>query len=526
MKAIMVMYDSLNLRLMPNYGCNLLNMPNFKRLGERAVTFDNCYVGSMPCMPARREIQTGRYNFLHRSWGPMEPFDDSMPAILDRNGIHTHLTTDHYHYLEDGGATYHSRYTTWAAYRGQEGDPWKGDVNAPEATQVWDLLKLPKGFREKREKNARRDLVNRSYMKAEEDFPQVKTFANGLDFIKRNCEFDKWFVQIETFDPHEPFFSPDKYQDMYSEDLKDFPYDWPSYSEVTEDDNVEAMRNKYYALATMCDNSLGKVLDLMDEKDLWKDTMLIVNTDHGFLLGEHGWWAKGRMPLYDEVANIPFFIWDPRCGCKNTRRQSLVQTIDIAPTILDFFDVDIPKDMQGKNLRQTIATDDPVRRFAMYGYHASSINITDGEYTYMRAPVNPWENKVYEYTLMPMHMSNLFSVKELSTLELEEPFKFTKGCKVLKISVTNMIPGVRSFEFGNLLFHIREDKEQQYVIDHPEKELEMLNAMRQLMIESEAPAEQFKWVGVCKDHDMDMISFMNQRIERQRLLEKREGNNL
>lgn len=48
----------------------------------------------------------------------------------------------------------------------------------------------------------------------------------------------------------------------------------------------------YAALLTMCDTYLGKFLDYMDENDMWKDTMLIVNTDHGFLLGEHDRWAK------------------------------------------------------------------------------------------------------------------------------------------------------------------------------------------------------------------------------------------
>ncbi len=107
MKAIMVMFDSLNRRMLPPYGCDWVHAPNFQRLSERTITFDNCYIGSMPCMPARRELHTGRYNFLHRSWGPLEPFDDSMPQILSENGIYTHLITDHAHYFEDGGGTYH-----------------------------------------------------------------------------------------------------------------------------------------------------------------------------------------------------------------------------------------------------------------------------------------------------------------------------------------------------------------------------------------------------------------------------------
>ena len=87
---------------------------------------------------------------------------------------------------------------------------------------------------------------------------------------------------------------------------------------------------------------------------MWDDTMLIVNTDHGFMLGEHLWWAKGVMPLYNEMARTPLFIWDPRSGVKGERRQSLVQNIDLAPTLLDYFQTDIPKDMQGSALRDVI----------------------------------------------------------------------------------------------------------------------------------------------------------------------------
>ena len=78
MKAIMIMFDSLNRHFLPNYGCSWTVMPQFQRLAEKALTFDCFYGGSMPCMPARRELHTGRYNFLHSSWCPMQPFDDSV----------------------------------------------------------------------------------------------------------------------------------------------------------------------------------------------------------------------------------------------------------------------------------------------------------------------------------------------------------------------------------------------------------------------------------------------------------------
>ncbi|MEZ4710997.1 MAG: sulfatase-like hydrolase/transferase [Caldilineaceae bacterium] len=122
MKAIMVMFDTLNRHMLPSYGGDWTHAPNFQRLAQRTVTVDNSYVGSMPGMPARRELHTGRLNFLHRSWGPLEPFDDSMPELLKDNGIYSHLITDHLHYFEDGGATYHTRYSSWEYLRGLPGD--------------------------------------------------------------------------------------------------------------------------------------------------------------------------------------------------------------------------------------------------------------------------------------------------------------------------------------------------------------------------------------------------------------------
>ena len=177
MKAIMVMYDSLNRHMLSPYGCDWTQTPNFKRLADRCITFDKCYVGSLPCMPARREIHTGRYNFLHRSWGPMEPYDDSMPEILKKNGIYSHLISDHYHYWEDGGCTYHNRYSSWENVRGQEGDHWKACVGEKE---------LPPHLGE----CVKQDMVNREYADTVGKMAQTQTFQAGIEFLDRNHESD------------------------------------------------------------------------------------------------------------------------------------------------------------------------------------------------------------------------------------------------------------------------------------------------------------------------------------------------
>jgi len=492
MKAIVVMFDSLNRRYLPPYGNVGVHTPNFTRLAERSVTFDGCYAGSMPCAPARRELHTGRYNFLHRSWGPLEPFDDSMPEILDQHGVHTHLATDHMHYWEDGGATYHPRYTTCELVRGQQGDPWKGRVGTQD---------FEPNLRVERNRPWRQDQINRQYMPDVSDHPQTRTFVNGIEFIQRNCLQDNWLVQIETFDPHEPFFSSKAHHDMYPEEYDGLEYDWPDYQQVLEDSaTVAHVRNRYAALLSMCDESLGQVLDQMDELNLWSDTLLIVCTDHGLLLGEHSWWGKSAPPWYEETIHTPLFVWDPRYGVAGERRTSLVQTIDIAPTVLDFFGIEPTADMQGCQLGPVLTADTPVREYALFGSFGGHVNVTDGRHVYMRAPARVSNTPLYEHTLMPTHMRGFFSNAELAELELAGPFDFTKDLRVLRTpgyAMTN--PHV----FGTLLFDLRTDPGQKVSLVDDDVELRMIQAMVDLMRSTDAPGSQYRRMGLPEEGPVD-----------------------
>ena len=510
MKVILVMFDSLNKRFLEPYGKSIFSTPNFKRLAEKTVRFDSCFSGSLPCMPARRELHTGRYNFLHRSWGPLEPFDDSMPEILKNNGIYSHLVTDHHLYWADGGATYHTRYSSWEMIRGQEGDPWKGELKYPE---IPGDAKAPKRLflssREKLTEVWRQEWVNRKQFKQESDYPQSKTFAAGIEFIDNNHGEDKWFLQIESFDPHEPYVVPNEYNELYLDKIKKPNLDWPDYHPVTENqEDIENLKYKYGALLAKCDRSLGEVLDKMDEYNLWDDTMLIVCTDHGFLLGEHGWWAKNMMPSYNELVNIPLFIWDPRTKKQGEKRDALVQSIDLAPTILEYFGLEIPKDMQGHPLKETIENDKKIRDYCLFGWHGNQINCTDGRYVYMRGMENINNDYLYEYTLMPTHIKSRFTPEEMKDMELVDGFTFTKNCKVLKIKVPSFN---QHFRFGTKLYDTLKDPNQLKPIDDIETEIRMSNAMVQLMKENDSPVEQYERVGLSKDKEITKNVIINSR---------------
>jgi len=494
LRAIMVMFDTLNRHFLPPYGCGWTHAPNFSRLAARSCTFDNCYVGSMPCMPARRELHTGRYNFLHRSWGPLEPFDDSAIEMMSASGVYTHLATDHQHYWEDGGATYHFRYSSFEFIRGQEGDPYIGDVEG--------MRGLDKVNSTASEFKKAMDRVNRRHMPREEDMPQARTFAAGLKFIERNKGADRWFLQLECFDPHEPFFVPESYKALYDDAYAGEPIDWPGYGRAEKDPAVrEHVRKNYAALLSMCDAYLGKVLDIMDAHDMWKDTMLIVNTDHGYLLDEHDYWGKNIMPWYNETARIPLFIWDPRSGVAGERRRSLVQTIDHPVTLLDFFGIEKTPDMEGRSLAGVIRSDDMARDAALFGMFGCHVCVTDGRYVYMRGIGDGDNTPLCQYTYMPMHLYNMFSVEELQTAELADPFPFTKGCRPMKIRSGRWVDRDTHARIGyvdaehiheNLLFDLETDPGQLHPMNDPALEAEMLEKLVDLMRKNGAPPEQYE----------------------------------
>ncbi|MCB0147515.1 MAG: sulfatase-like hydrolase/transferase, partial [Caldilineaceae bacterium] len=247
------------------------------------------------------------------------------------------------------------------------------------------------------------------------------------------------------------------------------------------------------ALLSMCDFYLGKVLDLMDELNLWDDTLLIVNTDHGFLLGEHEWWAKMVQPMYNEIAHVPLLMWDPRSRLRGERRRALVQMIDMAPTLLEFFGVPIPQDMQGKPLRAVIERDEPLREAGLFGLFGGHVNVVDGRYVYMRSCAGPENEPCFEYTLMPTHMRSRFGVEELQDIQLAEPFAFTKGCRLIKVPATFRF---NPYAYGTMLFDVQNDPLQQAPLTDTALEERLLRHLVELMRENDAPDEQFQRLGI------------------------------
>lgn len=504
MRCVFVLFDSLNRLALQAYGDGRIHTPNFKRFAERAVTFDTHYVGSLPCMPARREMHTGRHNFLHRSWGPLEPFDHSFASLLGQAGVYTHLASDHYHYWEDGGAVYHNRYSSFDFIRGQEWDHWKAMVEPPIARfkEMYAARQYSRDWKDGRLHN----MVNREFMQKEEDYCCPRTFAAGFEFLERNHAADNWLLQIEAFDPHEPFTAPARFRERYPTGYKGPVLDWPRYEKAKDSPEETAeLRANYAALVTMCDDYFGRLLDHFDRLDLWKDTALVLSTDHGFLLAEHDWWGKNRMPFYSEIAHIPLIVHHPAFAAQaGTRRATLTQTIDLMPTFLDMFAVSAPPEVRGKSLLPVLEGETKLRDVALYGLFGAATNVTDGRYTYFRYPDDMVGQELYEYTLMPTHTHTLFSVAEMRGARMHDGFDFTQGVPVMQIPVRRNAlgqPGGQSIvwtfdECATALYDLAHDPRQERPYRDAAVEQRLVEAMRGVMAAHDAPPEAYRRLGL------------------------------
>jgi arylsulfatase A-like enzyme len=167
------------------------------------------------------------------------------------------------------------------------------------------------------------------------------------------------------------------------------PYDfWRKH--MTEDE-LHHFQARYAASVVFCDKWLGKLLDKMDELDLWKDTVVIFTSDHGTFNGDHGRIGKTQTHLFDAVGHIPFLLVHPEYGA-GERRDQLVQLVDIYPTVLSALNRPCPSNRHGVSLLPVVQDRSvKTRTYAISGQFGKSVSITDGHWILHQSPRS--ENK-------------------------------------------------------------------------------------------------------------------------------------
>ncbi|MFR3787352.1 MAG: sulfatase [Agathobaculum desmolans] len=496
MKTIVVLMDSLNRRCLSMYGGNWAFTPNMERLAAKSCIFDNHFVGSAPCMPARHDFLTGRLDFLERNWAPVQPFDCTLPSVLQQHDVFTHMVTDHYHYFHLGGENYYPLFSSWEFIRGQEHDTMVSNLGTP--------IQKPHigNYDEQYERN-------RTVFYTEADYPSPKTLQHAAEWVEQHCSDDQWMLFVDSFDPHEPFDFPDdiSIDDDYQEDL----FYWPLYDNIDSlpEGAVEHAKKRYAKVVEMSDRWLGRLLDVLDKHDMWDDTMVVLTTDHGYMFGEKNVIGKNFMPCYNEIYQIPMMIHLPH-GPEGTRCDALTQNIDLFPTILEVHD--IPESacrypLHGHSLIPLLTgASEKVRDSVIYGMFGRHVNICDGRYTYFRAAVREDNQPLYVYTAMPSTIGHYWDHAHVSDMSQITAGQFLSYTDYPVFRIPNTIVNMQDFSHAfdkryeavnqNMLFDLQTDPRQEHPLCDERIEEEMCDKLRQAMRLHDGPSEQFIRLGL------------------------------
>ena len=492
--AIVILLDSLNRHMLGSYGGREFATPNLDCFAKRSVQFTKHYAASLPCMPARHDILCGAWDFLWRPWGSVELWEDAITYPLRRAGVVSQLISDHPHLFETGGENYHIDFTAWDYQRGHEGDAWKtrGDPSWAGAPMFGPKREMPYD-------------KSRGYFKSEADFPGPKTMQAAAHWLNDNAGVhDRFFLFVDEFDPHEPFDTPDEYIKRYDPDWDGPALIWPPYgADIVKRGVMTAregrhLRAAYGAKLTMIDHWLGRVIDMIDAKNLWKDTMVVLCTDHGHYLGEKDIWGKPAVPLFDTMARIPLLIAAPEIAPGT--HDALTTSVDLFATLAELFGVQnkIRQHTHGRSLLPLLSgRTKSVREWLLAGVWGREVHYIDGKHKYARAPLEknrPLVTMSNRWSTMPTHI--LTREQEMPLPDERARLDRMPGTKVPVIRQTwdesDAVPYWALARFsGNHLYDLDNDPSEEKNLSGSALENELATKLRDAMKSVDAPEEQF-----------------------------------
>ena len=352
MNIVLIVTDSFRRDHLGCYGNRWIHTPHLDRFAAQSLRFRNYYPANLPTVPNRLDLMTGRFTYTYAAWEPMPADEVPLAEILGREGYTSMHIADTPHALT-GSMNYYRGFTAWDLIRGQECDRWWTDD--AETKLPCDPSKLRGGAR-----GLRQHLRNASMWKSEDDTFVAQTMRRASTWLEKNCQQKKWFLSVDTFDPHEPWLAPRPYVDLYDPGYTGERVLYPRYrrADYLTARELQHMRAAYAAEVTLVDRWIGHLLAKIESLRLMNDTAIFITADHGFYLGDHGLTGKlfqeagekRTMHMYEPLVATPLLAWAPGCAAGKAPA-ALCSTPDLTATILDLCGVAPHPRVQGKSLR-------------------------------------------------------------------------------------------------------------------------------------------------------------------------------
>lgn len=355
-------------------GSSMAKTPNVDRFLKKSTKFNQAYCPAPHCCPSRATFFSGLYPSEHGVWNNVE-VDNAIsrglfegvrlvPEILKENGYRT-IFSGKWHVSGWEGPLERGFDTVLNEYISNFG---RKECKYLPSWDEWKLLENKLDYVDTSlEAKEEGRIIKEGYPKYYQYGIHEDAFGDRVT-VSRACEaLDNYegeaplFMYVGTTGPHDPYFVPQEYLDIYRDENIELPdnfeddmLDKPALYRRTREqfdlsraEHIESIR-RYLAFVSFEDALFGQLLDKIEEKGMWKNTVIMYLTDHGDYMGAHGLWAKG-LPCFKEAYNICAAVGGMNYE-QNLEIEEFISLADFAPTILELAGIDNPTRMTGKSL--------------------------------------------------------------------------------------------------------------------------------------------------------------------------------
>lgn len=321
--------------------------PNLDGLAKEGMIFDACYVTSPVCMPARVSLLTGQYPHNHNLWGNGAkycPMPENAPMFLDiqRAGLTTaQIGKTHW----TAGASWNEHFKNSGAFFKALGLDRVEDISGPPdsdrgrdaySEHLRKLGLLEAVGKDLHDRYVSGEFEPRASLVKPENYHDVFTTNIALDVIKEQPKDKPLCLVVSLHSPHPPLDAPGEYATMYDPEkltlTANVPERYLREGHALDHAETRRMLANYLGKMTLVDDCVGRLAEAMKARGTWDSTLVIFTSDHGEMMGSHGYMTKGR--FYEESARVPLFVRWPG-QVKAGRSKAPVQMMDVYPTIVE-----------------------------------------------------------------------------------------------------------------------------------------------------------------------------------------------
>lgn len=332
--VILITLDTVRADHLSVYGYNRITSPNIDKFSEDGIVFENTVCQVPITRPSHFSILTGRYPSSHGLTDNFSITPEDVPLLSE------HMTENGYTSAAFvSAAVFDSSFNTNFGFQ-EYFDTIVNNFFSPHFVFVADLYYM--GLIDIKNENS-----------------AAETNQVVFKWLEKNGN-KQFFIWLHYFDPHTPYTPPERFKNMYTD--KDFDidkyydYDWEKEHYNTElkevvldEEIVKHAVDLYDAEIRSMDEELGKLFNELRRLNVYEKSLIIVTADHGESF-EHGYYFDHGDRLYEGLIRVPFILKLPGKIWKGEKINTQVETVDIAPTVLEILSISPLQGIEGKSL--------------------------------------------------------------------------------------------------------------------------------------------------------------------------------